>query len=67
LKPIIIGKNVHLILVEEIVQPQLNESLRSQILEQLFADWLEQKLQQYSIKVKASLEPPREPSYQQST
>lgn len=66
LKPIIIGKNVHLILVEEIVQPQLNESLQSQILEQLFADWLQQQLPQYSIEIQASTEPPK-PIYQQFT
>lgn len=67
LKPIVIDKNVHLILVEEIVQPQLNESLRGQILDRLFSDWLEQQVKEYSIEVKASSEPPREPSYQQST
>jgi parvulin-like peptidyl-prolyl isomerase len=44
LKPIVTAKGVHLILVEEIVQPELNESLRKQIIADLFADWAKQQL-----------------------
>ena len=51
LKPIVVGKNTHLILVEEIIEPQLNESLRGQILNLLFSNWLEQQLEQYSIEI----------------
>jgi parvulin-like peptidyl-prolyl isomerase len=51
LKPITMNKKVHLILVEEIIQPQLEESLQKQILNQLFSAWLEQQVQQYSIKL----------------
>ena len=46
LKPITMGKKFHLILVEEIREPQLTEKLRSQILEELFSDWLEQQIRQ---------------------
>ncbi|MEN9518383.1 MAG: hypothetical protein RLZZ381_971 [Cyanobacteriota bacterium] len=45
LKPIVTAKGVHLILVEEIVQPELNESLRKQIISDLFADWVKQQLE----------------------
>lgn len=59
LKPIVVGKNVHLILVEEIIEPQLDELLRGQIITQLFATWFEKQLQQYSIEVKVSSEQPQ--------
>jgi parvulin-like peptidyl-prolyl isomerase len=51
LKPITVNKKAHLILVEEIIQPQLDESLREQILNQLFSAWLEQQLQEYAIEL----------------
>ena len=54
LKPIAIGKKVHLVLVEEIIEPQLNEPLRSQILSQLFATWLEKQLQHHTIEFSTS-------------
>lgn len=40
LKPIVVQKQSHLILVEEIIQPELNEKLHYQILTQLFEAWL---------------------------
>lgn len=58
LKPIVVGKNVHLILVEEIIEPQLNQSLRGQILAELFSTWLEKQLPHYSIEVTALSEQP---------
>lgn len=51
LKPIVIGKKAHLILVEEIIEPVLDESLRNEILHQLFSAWLEQQLQSYKLEV----------------
>ena len=63
LKPIVVGKNAHLILVEEIIEPQLNESLRGQILHLLFSDWLEKQLQEYLIEVETSTSP----QYQQQS
>jgi parvulin-like peptidyl-prolyl isomerase len=46
LKPIPIGKNIHLVFVEEVIRPQLDEALRSQILTELFSQWLKQQLSQ---------------------
>ena len=43
LKPIVTSQGVHLILVEEIIQPELDEKLRSQIMSDLFAEWLKQQ------------------------
>lgn len=45
LKPIVISKEVHLILVEEIIQPQLTEELAFQIGVDLFNAWLKEKIQ----------------------
>ena len=38
LKPIVTSKGVHLILVEEILQPELNDQLRFQIGSELFGE-----------------------------
>ena len=40
LKPIVTSKGVHLILVEEILQPELNDQLRYQIWSELFGEWV---------------------------
>jgi parvulin-like peptidyl-prolyl isomerase len=45
LKPIPTPKGVHLIWVEEIFQPQLDEQLREKILTELFSDWLRQQIE----------------------
>lgn len=55
LKPIVTSKGAHLILVEEIIQPQLDEQLRSQILSDLFSAWLKQQIEQ--VKIAVNLEP----------
>ncbi|MCU0536869.1 MAG: peptidylprolyl isomerase [Hydrococcus sp. Prado102] len=49
LKPIIISKNAHLIFVEELLQRQLDEELRAQILSDLFSDWLTQQIEQAEL------------------
>lgn len=56
LKPITTSKGVHLILVEEIIQPQLDDQLRAQILADLFSAWLKQQHEQVTVSV--SLESP---------
>jgi parvulin-like peptidyl-prolyl isomerase len=43
LKPIVIGKNVYLVWVEEIVTPVLDDALKQQILNELFTKWLRQQ------------------------
>ncbi len=49
LKPIVTSKGVHIIWVEEIIQPQLNEQLSFEILSNLFADWLQRQIQELEI------------------
>jgi parvulin-like peptidyl-prolyl isomerase len=44
LTPITTSKGKHLILVDEIVQPELNPELRKQIIEMLFTPWLAQQM-----------------------
>lgn len=43
LKPVYTSKGVHLILVEEIIQPQLNDNIRIKIITELFSEWLKKK------------------------
>lgn len=46
LNPIETAKGIHLILVEEIVEPQLDEPLKQQILSDLWAGWLKQRVKE---------------------
>ncbi|NJL63513.1 MAG: peptidylprolyl isomerase [Methylacidiphilales bacterium] len=55
LKPIMTPKGVHLIWVEEIIKPELNEQLRIQILGDLFAAWLKQQIEQFQIVMQSDL------------
>jgi parvulin-like peptidyl-prolyl isomerase len=43
LRPIVVGKRVHLVWAEEVLSPTLDDDLRQQILSELFADWLQQQ------------------------
>ena len=49
LKPIITSKGVHLVYVEEIIQVELDNKLRHQIMVDLFNEWLQQKRQQVEV------------------
>lgn len=49
LKPIVTSKGVHLILVEELIQPKLDDRLHQKILSDLFSTWLKQQLDQIEI------------------
>ncbi len=51
LKPIITSKGAHLILVEEIIQPELNNRLRMQIMSDLFGVWIKQHIEEVEIDV----------------
>ncbi len=44
LKPIVTSNGAHLILVDELLVPELNQVLASQILAELFSGWLKQQL-----------------------
>ncbi|WP_193198118.1 peptidylprolyl isomerase [Nostoc sp. MG11] len=52
LKPIVASKGVYLILVEEIIKPQLEPMLRYQILEDLFTAWIKQQIKPVEITKK---------------
>ncbi|MGB8702456.1 MAG: peptidylprolyl isomerase [Thermosynechococcaceae cyanobacterium] len=49
LKPIAIGKKTHLVWLEEIIYPVLDKSLRSQILSNLFSEWVKNQLNQMDL------------------
>lgn len=46
IKPIVTSQGVHLILVEELIQPDLNEKFRTNIISNLFSQWLNQQIEQ---------------------
>ncbi|MBD2430025.1 peptidylprolyl isomerase [Fischerella sp. FACHB-380] len=52
LKPIVTSKGIHLILVEELVQPKLDDKLRSQILSDLFSQWLKKQIKEVEARLK---------------
>lgn len=49
LKPIVTSKGVHLIWVKELIQPQLDEKLHTQILSDLFSAWSKQQIEQVEV------------------
>jgi hypothetical protein len=51
LKPIVGAKGVYLIWVEEVIQPQLDEKLRYQILSDLFKLWVKQQVEEVEVLV----------------
>jgi parvulin-like peptidyl-prolyl isomerase len=57
LKPITTSKGVHLIWVEEIIQPQLNEQLRQKIIIELFQAWLKQQIAAMTIVTQLNSDP----------
>lgn len=52
IKPITTSKGVHLILVEEIIKPELNQQMRINILSNLFSNWLKEQLTELEVVVK---------------
>jgi parvulin-like peptidyl-prolyl isomerase len=51
LKPIVTSKGVHLIFVEELIQPQLDNMLRHQILLYLFSAWIKQQVELVEVVI----------------
>jgi parvulin-like peptidyl-prolyl isomerase len=51
LKPITTSQGAHLIRVEEILQPQLDQTLHQQILASLYSDWLKRQIAQTQIAI----------------
>ena len=52
LKPVVTSIGAHLILVEELIQPQLNNMLYQKILSDLFSEWLKQQIEQVEVATK---------------
>ena len=51
LKPIATSSGVHLIWVEELIQPRLDELIRYKILSDLFSEWLKGQIEQFEIEI----------------
>ncbi|WP_414585560.1 peptidylprolyl isomerase [Scytonema sp. PCC 10023] len=51
IKPIVTSQGAHLIFVEDIILPQLDEMLRSKILSILFSEWLKQQIEQQEVEI----------------
>lgn len=51
LKPIVTSTGIHLIRVEEIIKPQLDDSMRQKITSELFDAWLAQQVEQFEVKI----------------
>ena len=49
LKPIITADGIYLILVEEIIKPELDRKLRQQIMFSLYSEWLKQQAKQVQV------------------
>ena len=49
LKPIATSKGLHLILVEELIQPELDDKLRYQIMSDLFGVWVKQRVEEVEV------------------
>lgn len=49
LQPIVTSTGAHLILVEEIIEPELDESMRAKILAELFSQWLRRQAQEVAV------------------
>lgn len=49
LKPMVTSKGLHLIFVEEIIQPQLDNKVRQQIISNLFTEWLKRQVEEVEL------------------
>ncbi|MEH2063946.1 MAG: peptidylprolyl isomerase [Nostoc sp.] len=49
LKPIVTSSGVHLILVEEIIQPELDNALYQKIASNLFSEWLKEQISKVDV------------------
>jgi len=51
LRPIVTSSGTHLIWVEELIQPRLDELIRYKILSDLFSEWLKGQIEQFEIEI----------------
>lgn len=49
LKPIVTADGVYLVLVEEIIKPELDQKLHQKIMLDLYSEWLEQQIEQVQV------------------
>ncbi|BAY29949.1 hypothetical protein NIES2107_17930 [Nostoc carneum NIES-2107] len=56
LKPITTQKGVYLVWLEEIIQPELNENLREQIINRLFSVWLKKQIESKAMITQLNLD-----------
>lgn len=49
LKPIVTADGIYLVLVEEIIQPELDKKLRNKIMSDLYFQWLEEQTKQVQV------------------
>lgn len=55
IKPVLTSIGAHLILVEELIQPQLDIMLCRKIISNLFAEWLKQQIEQLEVEIDLKL------------
>jgi parvulin-like peptidyl-prolyl isomerase len=55
IKPILTSSGAHLILVEEIIQPRLDNMLRQKIISDFFSEWLKQQIENLEVKIDLKL------------
>lgn len=51
LKPIVTSKGIHLIFVEKIIQPKLDDILHHKIISDLFSEWLKQQIEKFEVEI----------------
>jgi parvulin-like peptidyl-prolyl isomerase len=51
LKPVVTAKGVHLIFVEEVIQPVLDNDIRGKITADLLEQWLQQQTEQVEVVI----------------
>ncbi|OUL31111.1 peptidylprolyl isomerase [Nostoc sp. 106C] len=56
IKPIVTSSGIHLILVEEIIQPQLDDNIRTKIFTELFSEWLKKKTESINYLLSVPLD-----------
>ncbi|MDV2998314.1 MAG: Chaperone SurA [Chroococcidiopsis sp. SAG 2025] len=51
IKPVLTSLGAHLILVEELIQPELDNMLRQEIISDLFSEWLKQQIEIFEVEI----------------
>lgn len=62
IKPILTSSGAHLILFEELLQPELNDILRREIISDLFSEWLKQQLETFEVNLDFKLNNLQDPN-----